>query len=78
VPVFDFPNWTVYVDGKEYPHGHEYDLGRISIKLSPGEYKVEGVFKNTWVRLIADLLTLTSLFISVLIIRNKRIAGKIL
>lgn len=78
VPVFDFPNWTVYVDGKEYPHGHEYDLGRISINLSPGEYKVEGVFKNTWVRLIADLLTLSSLFISVLIIRNKKIAGKIL
>jgi hypothetical protein len=75
VPVFDFPNWKVYVNGKEYPHGHDYNLGRISIELPPGEYQVKGVFKDTLIRTVANLITLISAFLLFLIF-NKRVSRK--
>jgi hypothetical protein len=61
VPVFDFPNWTVIVNGKIFPHSHNNVLGRIEINLPKGEYQVKGEFRNTLVRTLANTLSLTSI-----------------
>jgi len=66
IPVFDFPNWQVIVNNQKYQHSHENFLGRISISLKEGDYKVEGNFKNTPIRSFSNAISLISL-ISILI-----------
>jgi hypothetical protein len=61
IPVFDFPNWTVLVDNKIFPHSHNNVLGRIEITLPVGEYHVTGDFRNTPIRTFGNLLSLASL-----------------
>lgn len=60
IPVFDFPNWKVYVNSKEFKHSHENRLGRIRIDLPPGEYMVSGKFTDTPIRIFANILTIVS------------------
>ncbi len=60
VPVFYFPNWKIYIDGNEHPLSYDNVLGRISVTLDPGNYKVEGKFENTPLRTVANTITLIS------------------
>lgn len=73
VPVFDFPNWTVYVNGSEVVHDNKSGLGRIGFELAPGNYEVAGIFKNTLVRTLGNSLTIISILLLLLIAFNKRI-----
>lgn len=73
VPVFDFPNWQVFVNEKSYPHTSDKVVGRIMLNLDPGEYEVKGVFKNTPVRLLSNIVSIISLILLVLIVRNAQI-----
>lgn len=80
IPVFDFPNWTVYVNNKETPHSNRPNFeskkstaGRIGFELPPGNYQVKGVLKDTPIRMIGNVLTLISLISLILIYFNKRI-----
>jgi len=61
LPVFDFPNWTVLVNNKIFPHTHTNVLGRIEITLPKGEYHVAGEFKNTPIRTWSNDLSLMSI-----------------
>lgn len=61
VPVYYFPNWEVFVDGKAFLSTHDNLLGRISVTLEPGTHKVEGIFKNTPIRTVANVITLVSI-----------------
>lgn len=61
VPVFDFPNWTVLVNGRVFPHSNKNILGRIEVNLPPGVYHVNGEFRNTPIRTFANSLSLASL-----------------
>ena len=61
VPVYYFPNWKIKVDGKVYPLSYNNLLGRISLSLAPGNYKVEGSFKNTPLRSVANAITVISI-----------------
>ena len=72
VPVFDFPNWTVFVNGAKYPHSNENVLGRIAITLPEGEYEVVGKFLNTPIRTIANTITVVSLLSLILIYAKGR------
>lgn len=63
MPVFDFPNWQVYVNGKKIDHTNKNYLGRISFVLDKGEYIVTGRFTDTWVRTLSNLISLVSIFI---------------
>ena len=67
IPVYYFPNWKVKVNGKVYPSNHNNLLGRISINLSKGSYTVDGRFRNTPIRSIANILSLISLVVFILI-----------
>jgi len=61
VPVFYFPNWEVFLDGKPFPFKHDNILGRIAVSLEPGEYTVSGKFKNTPLRTVSNMITLASI-----------------
>lgn len=73
VPIFDFPNWQTYVNGKIYTHSDKGFIGRIKIDLPPGSYEVRGILKDTLVRTVSNLISLASIFIiSALIIFRKK------
>ncbi len=72
VPVFDFPNWSVYVNGRSYPHSNKNILGRIAVTLPTGEYEVSGKFLNTPIRTFGNTLTVISVFLLVLIYAKGR------
>ena len=72
IPILDFPNWEVYVNGEKYEHDNKGPLGRISLYLEPGNYEVKGYFKDTPIRTIANLTTLASAILLGLIYFNKR------
>lgn len=61
MPVFDFPEWTVYKNDKKINHLHNNLLGRIEINLLKGEYEIKGQFENTQIREVANLITLFSI-----------------
>lgn len=66
-PVFDFPNWVTFVNGKIYPHTDKNVLGRIGLSLPVGKYLVEGEFKNTKIRTVSNTISLLSLLTLVLL-----------
>lgn len=72
VPVFDFPNWQVFVNGAKVDHSNKNYLGRIEFTLSPGEYRVEGKFGNTLIRTFSNTIS----FISIIIIIFMAFYGK--
>ncbi len=63
VPVFDFPNWTVFVDGNQVIHSNANHIKRIMVNLSPGNHQVKGEFKNTPIRTFSNYITLFSFII---------------
>lgn len=60
VPVFDFPNWQVYVNGKKFPHSHNNFLGRIRLDLALGSYEIKGKLSNTSIRTFSNTISLFS------------------
>lgn len=73
VPVFDFPNWEVRVNGEKFTHSHDNFLGRIRLDLQPGSYLVVGEFKNTMVRDLANVISLVSLLVLVVIFAHEKV-----
>jgi hypothetical protein len=78
LPIYYFPNWQVYVNGKEVISNHENSLGRISIALEVGEYNVSGKFKNTPIRTVSNVISLISAagFLYLLKLQKKKINEK--
>lgn len=60
VPVFDFPNWEIFVDQKKVPHNSENKQGVIEFEVGDGKHTVVGWFRNTWLRDLANAVTLFS------------------
>lgn len=61
LPIFDFPNWTVFVNDKKIVHNLDKTLQKITFTLGEGNYRVQGKFENTNIRTVADMLSLLSL-----------------
>lgn len=60
IPAYYFPNWDVKVNGRQYPFSYKNLLGRILLTLESGDYKIEGRFKDTPIRKIANMITVFS------------------
>lgn len=74
VPVFDFPNWKVFVNSKDFEHSHKNRLGRIRVDLPPGEYIVVGKLTDTPIRIFSNVLTvITALVLIGVVIYGKKI-----
>jgi hypothetical protein len=72
IPIIEYPNWKVFVNGKEYPHSDENHWGRLRIDLPPGIYEVSGKLYNTPIRTLANLMTLVSFGLLIMIITWKK------
>ena len=72
IPIFDFPNWTIYVNGQQIEHTNHSFWGRMVITLEPGDYQITGKFKDTWVRTAGNTLTLFAAGILLAILLNKK------
>lgn len=68
VPIFDFPVWKVKVNGQSILHSHQNFLGRIRLDLPKGEYRVEGLFTNTPIRSFANLVTVFSTGVLIILV----------
>ena len=76
VPVFEFPNWVVTVNGKKIEHKPTPNGGLISLALSPGDHIVVGTFENTEIRAVANIITLLSMGGLIMLACNRRIQKK--
>lgn len=72
MPVFDFPNWQVFVNGQKISHNKDNLLKRIQFNLTEGSFKVTGDLRNTLVRTLSNLLTLISLMVLIFLYYDKK------
>jgi len=70
LPLVYFPNWQLYIDGQKSDFQIDQNLGLITFSLIPGNHSIVLKFKNTPIRTIANLISLTSL-ISIIVIGIK-------
>ncbi len=76
LPIFDFPNWKLFVDGKltQFDNGSNFkdyksaisvneknDLGQPTFALAEGKHQIYAKLYNTPLRTIANLISLVSL-----------------
>ena len=76
VPVFYFPEWKVKIDGGDAPLNFENYLGRIGVIVSAGEHAVEGIFTNTPIRTISNIISVLSALAAISLVlygKNRKI-----
>lgn len=78
-----FPGWRATIDGYEVPINYQNNKGTIYIPVSEGKHDVRSYFSETPVRLLSDIISLSSLIILslIFIFDNKkfftRVAGRL-
>lgn len=73
IPIFDYPNWQVYANSLSIKHSNKGEFGTIQIELNPGYYSVNGYFENTWLRVVANSLSVTATGIMLLILLGRKL-----
>lgn len=68
VPVFDFPVWKVWANGKNMEISNNNYPGRIAIFLEKGDYLVNGKLTDTPIRFISNTITVVSVVLLLVII----------
>ena len=64
INVFDFPGWTLEVDGRLEKFTDSDDpLGRLHVSLAAGSHTVVARFENTLVRSIGNSVSLLSIVV---------------
>ena len=71
-----FPGWDVEENGKKIPVSYKNRDGAIRFKVAKGSNFVKASFTETPVRIVSDLISLLSLILLVLGIKNKKIFYK--
>lgn len=60
VSLFDYPNWTVRIDGEVTPHRASSPSGLVTFTVPPGRHQVEVRLEDTSVRRLANRISLAS------------------
>ncbi len=60
-----YPGWSLYVDGKKTNIDYDNQYGLMTLNIKAGRHLVSGVFSETPVRLISDLISLGSIFTAI-------------
>jgi len=72
LPIVNFPNWELYLDNQKIDYQIDPELGLIQFEANKGSHHYELFFKNTKIRFVANLISLISLsLIIVLGIKSK-------
>ena len=56
-----YPGWSLYIDGKKTNIDYDNQYGLMTLSIKEGKHFVSGVFSETPVRLISDLISLGSM-----------------
>lgn len=72
MPVVYFPKWELYVDQKPTNYQITPDLGLVKFELPAGNHQIKLTFKNTPIRSIANLISLVSLILTIILIKSKK------
>ncbi len=78
--IFSFPGWQLKIDGKQSSIDDNNNLKLITFNIPSGLHHVELVFKNTMAVSLANLITLMTLAVLVIIImlrNNQQIKSKL-
>lgn len=67
IPLVYFPNWQLFINGQSSDFEINKDLGLIEFNLNPGQYSVLLELSNTPIRTVANLITLISLSLAIII-----------
>ncbi len=70
-PIVYFPGWVANSDQKPADVLPESQLGRITLMLSSGKHDINLVFKDTYSRRIGNLITVTTLLYSLVVLLKK-------
>ncbi|TSC64030.1 MAG: Uncharacterized protein G01um101493_262, partial [Microgenomates group bacterium Gr01-1014_93] len=60
LPIYDFPEWKVFIDKKETKFENANDLGQPTFEIMPGEHFIYAKLFNTPIRIFANLVSLLS------------------
>lgn len=71
LPIFDFPQWRIFVDKKEIKFDNENDLGQPTFSLAEGTHNIYARLYDTPVRIISNLISLISLSVLVFVLYKK-------
>lgn len=71
LPIFDYPNWKVFVDGKETSFDDKNDLGQPTFDILTGNHKIYAKLFNTPIRIFANLISVLSFMIFILFLFKK-------
>lgn len=71
-PLYYFPGWTAFTNGKNISLENPSELGLIRFKLPPGNYDLKFEFKNTPVRIIGNSLTLASILSALIFFKIRK------
>ena len=75
IPLYDFPDWKVWVDKKITAQTHDNFLGLINVVIPPGIHEVNLKLTNTLPRVLGNLISLISwiilVFSAVLLLKKK-------
>lgn len=71
-PLYYFPGWTVLANGKNVSLEKPSELGLIRFKLPEGNYNLKFEFRDTPVRIIGNIITLTSILLVLILFKYKR------
>lgn len=69
VPVFEFPIWQIKINEKIIEHKYN-SAGLITFTIDPGRYHIVGEFKDTGIRKFANITSVVSLLILIIISRR--------
>jgi len=59
VPIFDFPNWQISIDGRSITHS-KTPWGTILLEVQKGRHFIYARFKDTLLRRVSNLISLIS------------------
>ncbi len=67
INTFAYPGWMVFVDGRQVTPDTNNPLHLLTVSVPTGEHSIVAVFRETSPRLVADMVSLITLIICILI-----------
>lgn len=68
-----YPGWNFTIDNQPSKISYENQYGVMDLRVPQGEHKIIGIFSETPMRIVADIISLVSLVLLFVIFVNKRV-----
>ncbi len=63
-----YPGWSLYIDGKKTEIDYDNQYGLMTLNIKEGKHLVSGIFSETPVRLTSDLISLSSIVATIVLL----------